>query len=163
MNLDAIKKLLMPYEEYQSKRFSSPYKYKIIDGDQKLFYFGSNHSTDPKNKQYEDLVRFWKDFLKQTSKKKSLVLIEGGLRRLLSSEDESIKTNAEAGLMTFLAGQVNLETASPEPDRKSEIGGLLDEFSKDEIQFYYFARMVFQWTQLGLEDGPTLERYCTPS
>jgi len=67
------KDLLLPREQYEeeSKKYgASPFTFEIENEKQVLFYFGSNHSRDPKNRQYPILKNYWERFLKTSNRKK---------------------------------------------------------------------------------------------
>jgi len=57
---------IMSYEEYALKQHDIPYMYTtVLRSDQLLFYFGANHSCDPKNEQYLYLDCFLDEFYKK--------------------------------------------------------------------------------------------------
>ena len=70
---------------------------------------------------------------------------------------EAIKKHGEQGLLTLLADQEGIEKISPEPDEVLEIKELVKHFSKEDIEYYYFARVVAQWNRL--IDKPDFEEY----
>lgn len=147
----------MTYDEYKKTRHKIPYFFSIEKNNQYLFYFGAKHSFDPKHKQFRLLKNYWKKFLNKTKKKKAIVLVEGGERPVSKNEIQSIKEGGEGDFMTFLANQENIETVSPEPEEDYERSELLKKFSREEIQYYYFARVVYQWNNL--LDKPDFEKY----
>lgn len=57
--MEEIKQSLMTYEEYKQTHVQTPYSFKIEKNGQRIYYFGSNHSTDLNNEQYEQLRKFW--------------------------------------------------------------------------------------------------------
>ena len=152
-----IKSALMSYSVYRKTQTPVPYFFKIEKGNKKLFYFGSNHSRDPEDVQYKELLGHWEAFLSSVDPKDCLVMNEGGLRKLRESKEESIDSDAEAGLITYLANTKGIEIISPEPERQQQDIDLLSKYSKEEVQYYYFARVVHQWGRI--PQKPSFEEY----
>lgn len=142
-----IEKYLMSYEDYSKVKHSVPHFYNISSGNQVLYYFGANHSRNPLDEQYQELRKFWDDFIKKTNKQESFVFVEGGERPVNISEEEAIHNGAEANLITYLASQHSIKTYSPEPPDKLIFENLLSSFSKDEIIYHEFAKMTCQWNR----------------
>jgi hypothetical protein len=110
-----------------------------IETDKKvLFYFGANHSRDPKNPQYPALKEYWQKFLKATDGKERIVLVEGGLRKLEKDEESAItKGGSEGGLVTFLAHKAGVSIACPDISDEELMEKLPDQ-NKDEVLLYWF-------------------------
>ncbi len=121
--------------------------FRIKRGDQHLFYFGVRHSHDVNDEQFHTLKQCWNKFLRETGTGKSIVLIEGQKVIPCQDEREAIIKDGERGLITFLVAQHSIETLCPEPDMLAERKELLKRFSKEEIEYYYFARAVDRWNQ----------------
>jgi len=141
----------MPLDQYYKIDHPTPYKYVIEKNDQYLYYIGSKHSYDPADPQFEDIRSFFADFLRHTvatkekSVEKSIVLVEGGERPVGASEEEAIKEGAEISFVTYLAHQADRKVTSPEiPDGK-RFELLLEHFSKEEIAYYCFVQVCWQW------------------
>ncbi|GAB4148777.1 MAG: hypothetical protein OHK0017_11860 [Patescibacteria group bacterium] len=160
--IEKLDELIMSSQDYVKLNIHSPYKYSIQSAAQYLYYFGDNHSSNPEDPQYNQLFLFWDEFLASTASQNRLVFIEGGLRSLRASLDEAIIQNSTAGCIVYLAAQNGVEVQSPDPNDQ-EFRKLLDpEFSRDEIQYYFFARMIAQWhrkKQLGI----SFEEYMSKS
>lgn len=153
---------IMTYEEYlRLGRMPTPYFYFIKHGRQNLYYLGCPHCFNPEDSINSVIKHYWKDFLTQIQGDASLSLVEGGIRELRSSEEESILKDGEAGLVTYLSSIQNIECTSPEPGFEHETNTLLNEFSKDEILTYYFIRGVSQWNRL--INKPSFEEYSKAS
>lgn len=149
---------LMTYEEYSKTQHKTPYTVVIQSGINFLYYFGERHSFNPNDEQWVEEKKFWKDFLDKTKDTKRIVFIEGGKRSYEENEKQSIITNGGMGLATYLAKQEGIETYSPEPNEKYERNELEKKFSKEEIEYYYFARVVHQWG-LTQEPKPDFQEY----
>ena len=147
----------MTYDEYRKIRHKIPYLFNIEKNGQHFFYFGAKHLFNPKNKQFRLLKKYWEKFLDKTKGVNSIVFVEGGKRPQSENKEVAIKEGGEAHFITFLASQENIETISPEPEESYERSELLKKFSKEEIQYYYFARVVYQWHNLF--DKPVFENY----
>ncbi len=162
-----VENYLMTYEEY-IERATTPgksYIYEIEKDGQVLDYIGVAHIYDLVDEQIAGIRNRFDDFVKKTNRHDRIVLIEGGKRPIASSEEEAMKVGGEPNLVTFWAAQENIDTVSPEPDRQAEADHLLEEFSREEVMHYYFARQVNQWNLMkrpeSLEDymGKTLKRH----
>jgi hypothetical protein len=137
----------MSFEEYKKIRHESPYKYILKKGSQYLYYFGSRHSYDPKDKQFNEIEAFFNDFIKETRGKDSVILVEGGKRPIAKTQAEAILKGGEMDFVAFLAGQLGMNNVSPEPPEDFRLHELAKHFSKNEIIYYDFARVVYQWNR----------------
>jgi hypothetical protein len=150
---------LMSYEEYAKIEPKVPYAITIRSEDSYLYYFGERHSYDPKNPQWEELKKFWDDFLKQTEGQSRIAFIEGGNPPTATNEEEAILKYGGGGLVAYLAKESDIPTFSPEPNETIERAELEKKFSREVIQYYYFARVVHQW---GLQNPkPDFWQYIT--
>lgn len=153
---------IMTYEEYiKGIPHKSPHFFDLKFGENYLFYFGEKHSSDPMIPQWDEHFMFWNEFLEKTIDKKRICFIEGGIRPIASSRDESILKYGGMGLVSFLASQNKIEVISPEPDEKFERSELEKEFSREEVQYYYFSRVASHWSRKR-HCAPTFEQYVRP-
>lgn len=152
---------LMTYEEYQKVEHKTPYLLTLKSGGNFLYYFGERHSFDPDDVQWIELEKFWNTFLADTSNQKRIVFVEGGRRPNEIDEKQSILAHGGMGLATFLAHQAGIETYSPEPNEKWQRTELEKEFTREQIQCYYFSRVVHQWGRTQNPKQP-FEEYITP-
>ncbi len=135
---------LMTYEEYSRIKHATPYTYKIERDDQYLFYFGERHSFDPQDPEWEELKKFWEEFLSSTNSGKRIVFVEGGKRPVLPNEETAIKQHGGMGMITYLANKSGVETFSPEPNRQEEKIYLKNLYGSDQVEYYYETRMKHQ-------------------
>ena len=151
----------MTYEQYRKTEFSEgPYVLVIRSSaspDHALYYFGEQHSFNDANPQWDKVKTLWKEFLATTSGKR-IAIVEGGKRAIRKAEQESILEDGGMGLLTFLASQEGIETYSAEPSEAFERSELEKNFSRDQIQYYYFARMAYQWNRKE-QPKPDFEKY----
>lgn len=124
--------------------FAWPYVVKVTKEPQQLCFLGMQHTTDSENAQFDTVTTLWNKWL-EVARDKKVVLIEGGLRKSMPTIQDAIKTNGEAGYITYLATQQSITLLSPEPDRKAEAHSLLQQFDEEDIIHFYFARSVYQW------------------
>lgn len=157
MKTKDIESLLYSYDEWKAVYKKIPYFFTIEKNGQYLYYFGANHSHDPKNEQFPVLKEFWKDFLGKTGGKDAVVFVEGGLRKVAENDEIAIKNDSESGFITFLANIAHVSVHCPEPNKTEERGGLLKKFSKEEVQYYYFARVAHAWHRR--DPKPNFEEY----
>lgn len=149
---------LISYDEYQKIDHETPYLLKLQNEKTFLYFFGERHSFNPDDAQWIKLKEFWDEFLLNTNGKKRIVLIEGGMGGHFSDEKQAILKEGGMGLTTLHARKENIEIHSPEPDYKYERAELEKEFSREEIQFFYFAREVDQWCRY-TDPKPDFETY----
>ncbi|GIW68094.1 MAG: hypothetical protein KatS3mg099_042 [Candidatus Parcubacteria bacterium] len=156
----AVLSLLLPREEYEREARKYPGDYFVFErktAEQVLYYFGANHSRDPKNPQYPALKKYWKEFLRATAGRERVVLIEGGLRKLERTEKTAItKAGAEGGLVTLLAHQAGVRVACPDIDEET----LMEQSSnlnKDEVLLYWFLSWLDNF-QTHPEPKPDFEK-----
>lgn len=148
----------MPWEIYNKTEHSVPYTYIIEKNNQYLFYFGSRHTYDQNHPQFEEIRNFWKVFLDRTKNINTVVLVEGGRRPVLETEEEAIKIGGEMHFVTFLASKSDIFTISPEPNDCERFQVLLKAgFSKEEIIYHEFARVCYQWNQI--QEKVDFEKY----
>jgi hypothetical protein len=131
------------YEELRRGK-SVPYCFEIKKGRQRLFYFGANHSHDPKNKQYPVLRAFWKKFLKTHSTEK-LVVVEGSLRRAEKTEKAAVEHGSEGSIVTIWTRKSDIPIICPEPLGLKINKAIKKKFTKDEIYYLDFAHYADAW------------------
>ena len=149
--------LLGSYKDDYKVRYPGPYTFIVSNNDQYIYYFGSKHSFDPADSQFKEIKSFWQDFLEKTKKKNCIVFVEGGERLIYETAEESILKQGEMGYITYLAAQENIETFSPEPPGKLIFKALERKFSRNEITYYFFARVCYQWNNL--KEKPDFKSY----
>ncbi len=136
---------LMSYSDYcAKKRGPWPYIFSLEQKSQYLCYFGANHSVDPFDQQYVLLEETWNQFLAKTSASNCVVLVEGSLKRLALSREESIKEcGAEGGFITFLARNIpEISIECPEPTQELTDEYLSTFFETDVIVYTRYAQAV---------------------
>jgi len=154
-----IESLLHSYADWETiGNKPRPYCFEIEKDGQYLYYFGANHSRDIKDEQYQKLEEYWQSFKDKTKNHTKIVLVEGGVRKLWPDEKTAVIKDSEAGYITYLAAKDNIHIESPEPERDAERQFLLQKYSKDQIQYYYFVRIVPVWHRLPKE-SQTLDEF----
>lgn len=159
MKLSEVQKLLLPYNKYPSE-VRLPYRFVINVGEKYLFYFGADHYRPAGDSQYDEIENFWIEFLKVTSDQPKIVFNEGGLRSPDLNKKDLIENDSEAGFITFLATKDGVEIQSPEISRKEVETELERSFTREQIQYYFFAQMVYQWGKKQ-DLKPNFEDYVT--
>ena len=139
------------------QRQPEPYQIRIEQPKRVMWFIGCRHSYSPTDPQIPELTRIWQDWLQRTAHQTRQVFTEGGPRQLADTPAEAIQANGEAGLMTYLADQAQIVISSPEPSLHEEINELAQQFSRDQVMYYYFARAVAQWYRF--ETRPDFEQY----
>lgn len=138
---------LMSYADYVEKKHTQPYFYSISKNNQHLYFFGSIHTYDEEDGQIKKLEEVWNDFVVKTKNKKRLVLVEGGKRKILNSKKESIEIGGEISYVAFLSNIEGIDIVSPEPSPAYWFQTLANKFSRDEVAYYDFARICYQWNK----------------
>ncbi len=153
------KNLLISFDEYQKMPPNKvPYTYIISNGKQYLYYFGSKHSYDATLPQFVELKAFFEEFVSKTEAKDRIVLIEGGgIPPIADSEDLAITKYGEMGYVRYLSNKNHIDIYSPEPSRALMYKELLKHFSREEIEYYFFASIVPQWIRMSQK--PSFEEY----
>ena len=156
-----MKTSLMTYQEYAKIEHATPYVFTIKRPGHGLWYFGADHAYDPANPQFTALRNLWNQFINEIGKasNQTVLLVEGGIPRNATSEETAILEDGEAGFAAFLAVAHSVAIESPEPPLSHEYQKLLSQFSKDEIHYYYFARVVTQWNSMS--SRPDFSSYVT--
>ncbi len=149
---------LLTHEEYSKTNHKTPYVYKIQNKNQFLYYFGERHSFDPKNKQWIQVKKFWFDFIKNTVNSKRVAFVEAGNPSSEETEEKAILEAGGTGFISFLSSRSNIEVYCPEPNRTYEMNELKKQYSREEIEYYYFARIVHQWNKIP-DPKPKFEEY----
>ena len=149
---------LLTQEEYSKIKHKTPYVYKIQKEKRFLYYFGEKHSFDPNDAQWARAKEFWFDFVKKTENQKRIAFVEAGRPSVEKTEEKAILEAGGTGLIIFLASQLNIEVYCPEPNRTHEMQELERQFSREEIEYYYFARIVYQWGKIP-DPKPNFEEY----
>lgn len=139
------KSRILTYKRIEGKKIISPMSYVLHANNQYIFYFGGNHSRSISNPQYALLDSQWNKFLSATDEKKRIVMVEGGVPPVKDSKSSTISNYAEVGYVTWLSSNDHVRTVSPEATIKEQAKILLKDFTKDELAYYYFARVVYQW------------------
>ena len=151
---------ILTYKQYSTIKHKTPYTLLLNSGPNYLYYFGERHLFKPIDAQWDELKIFWNDFLEKTKGQKRIVFTEGGIRPVEETEEDAIVKHGGMGLVTYLANKENIERHSPEPDEKYERAELEKTFSRDMIQYYYFARLVLQWGKKN-DPKPDFNEYMT--
>ncbi|MFH1454814.1 MAG: hypothetical protein ABIF22_00605 [bacterium] len=144
-----MNKNLLSFETYSTIKHDLPYFYFIELRDQILYYFGSNHTKDINNPQFELLKNKWLEFLQKTSGKKSILFYEGNIK--IDDEiplEKFIEKYGESGAMVFWAKQAHVKVNRPEPTEGESTKELLKDFSKEEVFYFFMIRAIGQWQRM---------------
>ena len=147
----------MSFDDYNKLERSIPYTYVLNKGVQYIYYFGSKHSFDPEDKQFASIEKMWDEFVTKTVGQKRLAVLEGGNRPALETREKAILEGGEMHFVAFLAKQANIATISPEPPEPFRFSEMLKHFSKEEIAYYDFAMVCYQWNNK--EVKPDFDEY----
>lgn len=135
----------MSLDQYYKIDHVIPYKYIIKRNGQYLYYFGSKHSYDITDVQFEDIRNFFKEFLNNTTKENSIILVEGGERPIYISEKEAIIEGSEMSFVTYISNKENRHVTSPEIPEEKRFELLHKHFPKEEIAYYCLIQICWQW------------------
>ena len=101
-----------------------------------LYYFGTTHTNNPENPQFETIERKWNEF------QPTIALSEGGIWALEKSRELAIIKHGEQGLIRYLAARDKIPIKSIEPVMTQEALYLLRKFSPEQIKIYYILRQA---------------------
>ena len=169
-NIDSldIQSRLMTIAEFNSiENLPHPFVYSITSNKLikskypvELVYFGANHSTDIKDPQYSILTHVWKKFIGNKNPKDCLCLLSGGTEYQTNySYKEAIREHCECGFVAKLAKDNNIQLENAEPNMAEVSKELEKQFTRDQIEYYYFAQVVSQWNRFQEEDKPDFTYY----
>ena len=114
-----------------------PYSLSLHAGNgAELTYFGTRHTNDPADTQFVSLQAEWR------KSNPTIAFYEGTTTRSLASANEAISTDAEPGLLRFLAAQSGVATRSIEPSREDEVNALLPKFTPEQLVMFFTLRPV---------------------
>ena len=136
-----------------------PYVLKYQHKEYQIVFFGSRHSNDPDDQQFDELKKEWQQFMVSPTDK--VVIIESlEIPKVGKSSQRAIIENGERGMMAWLAKQAGITPISAEPGRVEEIDKLhADGFSYEQILAYYFARQMHQWCRADFQIEPDWHKY----
>lgn len=113
----------------------------------KLYWLGTEHSWNPKHKQFDQIKKKWEEFLKKVDN--PLAVIEGAYRpNSFKTPKEAIRNRGESGFVTFLGETNNVEVTCFEPSYEDQIKTLLDKFDFDKVFCYRTAAIIDQWNNI---------------
>jgi hypothetical protein len=152
--------MLTIYREREAEGLhDQPYLIDVTRGNQRLVFFGSRHSNDVADRQVQEIETEWQRFIANHNNQK-LAICEGGIRQGEMAKDDAIKQYSEAGLLTWLAREANINIISPEPDANKEIAHLHEVgFDTPNIVTYYFGRQMYQWLKRDNKTQPDWRPY----
>lgn len=144
--------LLLSDEEYQGRfagKHTEPYIYELKSDNQALLYFGSRHSRNPKDLQWELLEKQWKQFLNGSNGKR-VILFEGNKFPEPEGNYENIIMQfGESGALLFLAKDSDTSYAWPDPLFSEEASFLSEKFDPDLVAYFVFVRSASSWLRSG--------------
>ena len=142
---------VMTCEEYAKVHHTYPYIVEIQAGEAALLYFGSQHISDPKHPQNEQIQKLWQVF------RPSIAFNEGGNPPVEKSVEEAVSRFEEPGLVRFLASRDHVPVRSLEPGYREEASMLLKSYSCEQIKVYYALRQVLNYGRS--KNDTTIEEY----
>ncbi|OJI08517.1 hypothetical protein BK005_00725 [bacterium CG10_37_50] len=142
--------LLLSNKEYlalpKEIKWQVPYLYSFERDGQFLYYFGAKHVMDPKHSQFKFLHEKFQDFLSKNRDKKSVVIYEGNvIKKNLTSLNKAIEQHGESGAIVYWADNDQVPYFRPELTIADETKRLLEEFSQEDIFYFYMMRGIATW------------------
>jgi hypothetical protein len=126
-----------------------PYIYEIINDRQKLYYFGVPRHTYSVGEPLFKLIKVSLEKFSESINSEIIVMVEGGNMKVPDNEADAMK-GGESTYTMFLANKNKFKIISPEPSEYVQRDMLLDlGYTKDEIQYYFFAITVNQFWDMG--------------
>ena len=136
--LQAQKATILSHKELAKQQFTTPYILDFQKENKALLFIGSQHSNDPADSLF---VRI-KDLL--TVFKPSVAFNEGGLFKIYSTADSTIRYSWEPGYLRYLCKEANIPIESIEPSQEEEYDFILEKYTTEEVFLFYGYRQADQ-------------------
>lgn len=147
------------YADIEAKGFSLPYLVTINTPKQSVLFYGSKHTNDTSDPQFNDIEKRWNEFIEKHTN--PIALVEGHFDEISEAgtkdREQSIIEGGEAQFVVHLARRDGIPVESPEPDRVWEANQLAAEFGRDNVLLFYFMRQLAWWDRLTQKPDATLE------
>ena len=148
----------MSYDQYSKIKHETPYFYIAKSIKQLIYYFGSSHSHDPKHPQFNLLEAKWSEFLHETKGLKTVVLVEAsGMSELEDTIEKTIIKYGESGTGAYMGYKDKALLVFGEPQNHKIIQHRFQQFSKEEILFWYECQAIKFWQQH--KKGRTIDEF----
>jgi hypothetical protein len=154
---DKIKSLLLTWDEYNKKKFNTPYTFSVKKQNQELFYFGGGHSYKPDDLQNSQIEDEFEKFILRNNYKNTISVIEGRFKNVREIKEENIKLGGESGLLAYLSKQKEVPFFCFEPKFGEIINKLLGKYSKDILFYYSINKLALQYNKI--LEKPKFENY----
>jgi hypothetical protein len=129
---------ITPYPLRQSKIpiKVNPYIVQVKTEKGELVYYGSFHTVNPANPQFNDIEQKWQTL------NPTIALCEGNIWPSTNNKINAIRRYGEQGLLSFLAARDKVRMACLEPPATMTLCHLLKYFSVEQIKMYYILRQA---------------------
>ncbi len=149
------------YAKIAARGFELPYVVELEPENQKLLFYGAEHTNNPDDPQFQDIERRWNLFM--TSATNPLALVEGRFDEVKVEDTQdrttSIVAGGEAQFVVHLARRDSVPVTSPEPELATEANELAIEFGQNKVLFFYFMRQLSWWN--GFSEKPDMHKEAT--
>ncbi len=144
----------MSFEAYRGLTVHTPYILRLTDPGSggEAIYFGTDHLRDPAHPVLLEIEGLLRDF--NMDEGVDLVLNEGGRPEPNLPRDEMVRRHGEAGLLVWLADQLDLAYDTFEPPRVVEAEALSAELGADRVALFYFLRDFESFKGGGFAESP---------
>jgi hypothetical protein len=151
MSKDLNYNLMINEDKTGLKSNQFPYVFSLYNNKKQLLtFFGTEHSSDIKNKQWKVLEKEWQEFIKNTQSEKRVVFLEGNFR-LVSDQNyldkngkiislEVVQKYCELGAWSYFSQNDKKEMVFVDPKFNDEAEYLLKRFDETVVEYYFFAR-----------------------
>ena len=144
---------ILTFEQLQKMEYETPYILDLQKGEKHLIFYGSDHSNDPTNHQFDDIE---KRFLKM---KPEISFNEGGDPPSLDDKNKAIEKFGEAGFLRYLGKKYNIPVKNIEPTLQDQFDCLLKKYSRNDLLLMYFCRQVLQVQRMSQSVNVDFENY----
>jgi hypothetical protein len=141
---------VMTYAEYNKIEHPQPYILRVDSGEGALLYFGSRHTTNPRDAQIDSIRRLWADF-------QPTVALAETRKSGRGSMDKAIQTFGESAAPVFLAKSSGLPVYTFEPPLEVEIHSMLRTWSRERLLLFYVLRSYTARAAARRSDGQARE------
>lgn len=140
MNLkDPIYSKILTTQQHGNNDYPAPYVLELSNDNQGLFYYGTEHTSDPSDPKFSEIEINFKSFISKWGKERTVVAIESYVPEETLPKEEMIRKHREWGFMTFLAREAGVRMICPEPgDKILPLTAELFGFDKRDIMLWAF-------------------------
>ncbi len=129
-----------------SKQFPENLILKLGPNSEKqiLYFFGTRHTNDYRDEQFNYIKQFWSEFLNKSERQKS-VFVEGAIHEIPQDYEEAIRWYGETGAIQWLGREAGIKVIRPEPTEAGQRKYLCAKFDSKLVAYAVIAQNLASW------------------